>query len=132
MVLKHLVVDVKETCDDLKANMAGKKIKSDHWIVDTGANEHMTGDTNLLINKVACSHEPLVTIPNGDLIPVKGKGSCSLPNGMSTKNVLYIPKFACNLLSVGKLTDDLNYAVTFFPDFLCCSGLKHEDLDWRG
>nr|KYP43828.1 Retrovirus-related Pol polyprotein from transposon TNT 1-94 [Cajanus cajan] len=31
-------------------------------------------------------------------------------------DVLYIPQFSCNLISIHKLTHDLNYVVTFFAD----------------
>nr|GFC54045.1 hypothetical protein [Tanacetum cinerariifolium] len=34
-----------------------------------------------------------VIIPNGDSIPVKGKGECILPGGKKINGVLYIPDF---------------------------------------
>ena len=94
MLIKHLSIENSKVKDDACANMAGKNSRS--WIVDTGATEHMTHDVTLLDNKVVFKHDEPVKIPTGDSIPVKGKGTCTLSNGMNVKNVLYIPDFECN------------------------------------
>ncbi|GJU56477.1 putative RNA-directed DNA polymerase [Tanacetum coccineum] len=47
---------------------------------------------------------------------LEGRGSCTLPNGVDVNDVLHIPKFKCNLLSVSKLSRDLNCAITFLPE----------------
>ena len=44
-------------------------------------------------------------------------------NGLKLNSVLHVPNLQCNLLSMSKLTMDLNYSVTFFPS--CC---KFQDL----
>nr|GFB17998.1 hypothetical protein [Tanacetum cinerariifolium] len=44
-----------------------------------------------------------VVIPNGDSIPVKGKGDYILPGGTKVNRVLYVPDFKCNLLSIAPL-----------------------------
>lgn len=59
---------------------------------------------------------PPVLIPNEDKIRVKGVDKTILPNGFKIDNVLNIPDFECDLLSVSKLTKDLNCAITFFAD----------------
>lgn len=58
-----------------------------------------------------------VSIPNGDNIVVKDVESAQFPNDLDINNVLYIPDFKCNLLSVSIITRNLNCFVTFFPDF---------------
>ena len=62
------------------ANTIGKVYHGDDWIIDSGATEHMTHITDWLEGKTETTHELPVTIPNGDSIPVEGKGVCNLPN----------------------------------------------------
>ncbi|CAH9144815.1 unnamed protein product [Cuscuta epithymum] len=87
------------------------------WIIDSGATEHITCDDINLFNIISPATEPSVKIPNGESIPFHAVGSLYLPNGFHLERVLYIPKFQCNLLSVSRLTSDLNCTFTFFPDF---------------
>ena len=58
-----------------------------------------------------------VQIPDGSLLPVTHTGKVSLSNNITLNNVLCVPGFTCNLLSVSKLTRDLNCAVIFLSDF---------------
>ncbi|CAH9128545.1 unnamed protein product [Cuscuta epithymum] len=87
------------------------------WIIDSGATERITCSDINLFNIVSHVAESSVKIPNGESIPVHAVGSLYLPNGIRLERVLYIPKFQCNLLSVSRLTSDLNCTLTFFPDF---------------
>ena len=59
-----------------------------------------------------------VYLPNGDNVKVTHTGSCHLTSQDTIENVLLIPDFKFNLLSVSKLTKDLNCVVSFFPDFV--------------
>ncbi|GJU07481.1 putative RNA-directed DNA polymerase [Tanacetum coccineum] len=108
------------------ANMGARLDDDGNWIVDSGCTEHITHILNLFHGSIKATRELPVTIPNGDSIPVKGKGSCTLPNGTEIRDVLYVPEFTCNLLSVSRLTRDLRCSVTFFPDFF-----KMQDLNSR-
>nr|GFB19603.1 retrovirus-related Pol polyprotein from transposon TNT 1-94 [Tanacetum cinerariifolium] len=73
-----------------------------------------------------------VTIPNGESIPVKGKGEVVFKGGLNIKGVLFVTNFTCNLLSVRRLTKDLHCAVTFFPDFFVLQDLKAGNLIGAG
>ncbi|KAK1406643.1 hypothetical protein QVD17_42133 [Tagetes erecta] len=110
------------------ANAGGNVCKERKWIIDSGATEHIICDDSTLTNKTKRSYEPPVTIPNGEAIAVEGRGNYILPNGMMVKDVLYVPKFKCNLLSVGRLSRDLECAVTFFPDFVVMRSLYSRAL----
>ena len=46
--------------------------------------------------------------------PIAGKGSIFLSPTLCLKCVLHVPKLACNLLSVSKLSQDSNCCVSFF------------------
>ena len=98
--------------------MAGMVKIDDSWVVDSGATEHITYKQDLLENKTRNPLEPSVTIPNGDLVSVDGKGNCTLQNRIKIEGVLHIPQFNCNLLSFSPLTRDLQCAITFLP-YLC-------------
>ncbi|GKA64423.1 putative RNA-directed DNA polymerase [Tanacetum coccineum] len=97
-------------------NMSGKFNKEGMWIVYSGCTEHITCYDSMLKNKFKKNYETPMTIPNGETIVEEGRGSCTLPNGVDVNNVLHIPKFKCNLLSVSKLSRDLNCAITFLPE----------------
>nr|GEV90989.1 putative ribonuclease H-like domain-containing protein [Tanacetum cinerariifolium] len=72
-----------------------------------------------------------VLIPNGDSIPVKGKGDCILPGGTKVNGV-YISDFKCNLLSVNRLCRDLQCFISFFPNFCVIQGLQKRNLIGTG
>ncbi|KAJ0838105.1 putative RNA-directed DNA polymerase [Helianthus annuus] len=112
--------------------MTGKSHEEGDWVVDSGATEHMTYRNDLLKNKKKVAYEPPVTIPNGEAIPVDGRGEYTLPGGIKIKGVLHVPEFNCNLLSVGRLTNDLQCSVTFFPDFCVMQGLRTRTLIGEG
>ncbi|XP_076928722.1 uncharacterized protein LOC143592775 [Bidens hawaiensis] len=111
-----------------EANMAGTAGKEGKWVIDSGATEHITCDDTMLKNKTKRKFEPSVTIPNGDAILVEGRGDLTLPNGMKVKEVLYVPNFKCNLLSVSRLSQDLQCAITLFPEFCVMHGLRSRIL----
>lgn len=55
-----------------------------------------------------------VALPNKQLITVSQIGSVHLNEHIILSNVLYIPVFSCNLLSVSKLTQDSQCTVIFY------------------
>lgn len=89
------------------------------WIVGTCATNHMVSKSEML-SKVCelPNHESRkVHLPNGNKIPIAHIGSCRLAQE-NISNVLCVPDFRYNLLSVSKLTKELNGCIEFFPD-LC-------------
>nr|GEV76457.1 hypothetical protein [Tanacetum cinerariifolium] len=110
------------------ANMIWKIHHCNDWIINTGSTEHMTHRANWFESKTETTHELPVIIPNGDFIPVKGKGVCNLPNRLRIKDVLHVPKFTCNLLSVSRFARGLRCAVTFFPYFCVMQNLHMNKL----
>ena len=106
-----------------KANMSGKQNKNSDWIVDSGSTEHIVHNLESLENGTQTIREAPVMIPNGDNILVEAKGDCTLIGGNKINEVLYIPNFNCNLLSVSRLLKELQCAVSFFPDFCVMQAL---------
>lgn len=54
-----------------------------------------------------------VRLPNGNIINVTKTGTIHLGQNLILKNVLYIPKFEFNLLSVSRVCDDNSCYATF-------------------
>ncbi|XP_070010094.1 uncharacterized protein [Nicotiana sylvestris] len=87
------------------------------WIVDTGATNHMTGNERLLVDATKVGNSGQVQMPNGESAQITHVGNCHLLGGDFIKDVLCVPTFKFNLLSVSKLTKELQCFVSFYPDF---------------
>ena len=85
------------------------------WIIDSGATDHVSKNPPIT-NKSASKHTS-VQLPNGGHAEITSTGSMKLCNDMTVDNVLYVPNFKANLLSISKLTRALGCNVTFYPDF---------------
>jgi len=77
-------------------------VKSPHWLIDSGANEHICSSISLLHSFYKI--KPLqVTLPNGTSVLVHYAGTVFFPHHFYITNVLYSPHFKVNLISVSKL-----------------------------
>lgn len=113
-------------------NMAGKNIISTPWIIDSGATEHIAHEDNLYASFTKDETGLPVKVPNGEKASVTGIGSVELPNGISVDHVLHVPDFQCNLLSVSRLTKELNCALIFFSDGCLMQDLASKSLIGAG
>ena len=83
------------------------------WILDFGASDHLFGNKDIFSSLTFTSPLPMVTLANGSQTIAKGIGSaCPLPSPPLT-SVLYVPDSFFNLISISKLTRDLNCLITF-------------------
>nr|XP_009772701.1 PREDICTED: uncharacterized protein LOC104223051 [Nicotiana sylvestris] len=87
------------------------------WIENTGATNHMTGNERLLVDATKVGNSAQVQMPNGDSTQITHVGNCHLTGGDFIKDVLCVPAFKFNILSVSKLTKALQCFVSFYPDF---------------
>ena len=97
-------------------------------VIDSGASHHMISDLELIKNI-----EPAlgnVMIANGDKIPINGVGELRLFDKES--KAFYMPTFASNLLSVKKVTNDLNCQVTFTPNNVYFQDIDSSKLLGKG
>ncbi|GKU97022.1 hypothetical protein SLEP1_g10205 [Rubroshorea leprosula] len=99
-------------------------------IIDSGASDHMTPNISILQDIKPYSSP--VHIPDGTTLEVSSIGKTVLPNKLTLNNVLHVPQFACNLLSISKITEQLNCAVIFFPDFYVFQDLASRKLIGMG
>ncbi|KAM1033353.1 hypothetical protein TB2_036345 [Malus domestica] len=84
------------------------------WILDSGATDHITSSASCLVN-TSPSQLPPVSLPSGSTAPISLTGTLHLNSSIHVKDVLCVPNFNVDLLSVGKLTNGLSCSVTFFP-----------------
>lgn len=99
------------------SNMACKASNKGDWIIDSGCIKHITYLPSLLVEQEKNFFESPVVITNGESIPIKGKCDCTLPGGVKVNGVLCVLNFQCDLLSVSRISKDLQCVVTFFPKF---------------
>lgn len=85
------------------------------WIINSGANEHMTGESSRLSNYKHVGSPISVTLVNGSLASVHGTTMTHLTLDIDLCSVLQIPGFPFSLLSISKITKSLHYSVNFYP-----------------
>lgn len=80
-------------------------ISEDAWVIDTGVTNHMYCDIKCMHDVNTLSTPLTVNLSNGESANVTHIGSVYFhPLSLSLPNVLYIPSFTFNLLSVRKLS----------------------------
>jgi len=109
---KHSTVQEKSNTENLGAAgfLAGKRfcflttIEKDTWIIDSGDSDHITPNLSLLHNVRPIQYPCCITMPNGRQASIRNVGSVFFSSGMELRDVLHIPEFQFNLLSISKLT----------------------------
>lgn len=109
---------------ETSANLAGNFTslmtvnEPNSWILDSGANAHITGTSSVLQNPKPCeSSTNLVILPNGNSTSIISTGSVQISASCTLQNVLLVPDFQFNLISISQFTKDQNCCVVFYPHF---------------
>ncbi|KAI9197977.1 hypothetical protein LWI28_007873 [Acer negundo] len=90
------------------------KLASNNWIIDSGATYHISSSSKLFFrNNKKCSLPP-VLLPSGETTDITAKGSLPLNSVYYLHDVLCVPTFKVDLMSVSRLTKGLNCSITFF------------------
>ncbi|XP_073225717.1 uncharacterized protein [Cicer arietinum] len=84
------------------------------WIIDSGATDHMTGESSMFSSYSPCAGNHKITIADGSLSVIARKCSVILSPVLTLKDILHVPNLSCNLLSITKLTKDINCQANFF------------------
>ncbi|CAL9024038.1 unnamed protein product, partial [Prunus brigantina] len=98
-----------------KCHVASFHQSSKDWIIDSGATDHITSSPDLL--HTSASHPSSVELPNGSRVDIISTGSLKINSDLVIKDVLSVPSFNVNLLSVSKITRDLHCTIIFHPGF---------------
>ena len=89
-------------------------ISSQYWILDSGATDHIVSS----LKKLTCNKNGSmisVLLPNGEKARISSTGSIPLNSHYILHDVLCIPNFKVDLMSISRLTWGLNCSVTFYP-----------------
>ncbi|RDX85688.1 hypothetical protein CR513_33085, partial [Mucuna pruriens] len=84
------------------------------WIFDSGAIDHMTLFPSYFTSYLKVSKKQLITVANGDHILIVVSSNIQIQSSLSLHNVLHVPKLANNLISIHRVIQDWNCAITFF------------------
>ena len=83
------------------------------WIIDNGAMDHVTSSAELLDPKML-PKTTTISLPDGGQAHIESIGSLHITPHIKLNDVLKVPQFQVNLLSVSKLTQTLQCIVMFF------------------
>ena len=92
-------------------------VAHNRWILDSGATHHITSSPTSLKHVDKNLSLAPVSLPSGDVAKITVTGSIQFNNSFQLNNVLCVPSFKVDLMSIGKITDDLHCSVTFFPSW---------------
>ncbi|XP_074350686.1 uncharacterized protein LOC141690015 [Apium graveolens] len=81
------------------------------WLLDSGATDHVTCHYHLLENHVPMNS--YLYLPDGNMAVITHSGTVRLPNSIILQQVLCVPSFHCNLISIPKLTVHNSCTVVF-------------------
>lgn len=96
----------------------GKKLLDSNveCIIDSSASTHMTKSVNLFNKKHLVKRKQIVVLPDGSYQCVKYYGDVKLIEGLSLHNVLHLPQFKYNLLSMSALLKEGFVDIHFSTD----------------
>ena len=86
------------------------------WIIDSGATDHITSSFAWFqtYSKIKPVH---VNLPNGSWVTALYSGIVRFSSTLVIHNVLYVPNFNFNLISISKLISDLHCTLNFSANF---------------
>ena len=89
------------------------------WILDSGATNHFASDSQFFTH-TSSSFIPNVNLPTVLTAPISSTGTIKFNDNIILKDVLCVPSFNLNLMSVSKITSSLNCCVVFtrFADLI--------------
>ena len=106
-------------------------VKND-WILDIGATDHMTPHLNSLQRIRRAQGHPKIKLPNGHSADITHTGHVITKSRLQLTNVLCVPMFKFNLLSVSKLIKDNRCMAIFFEKFCIIQDLHTRTLKGIG
>ncbi|KAK6149665.1 hypothetical protein DH2020_017190 [Rehmannia glutinosa] len=80
-------------------------LDKDCWIVDTGASRHICSFPNLVTKSNLLLSPVTVHLPDGTSVPVTHSGNVQLSSAITLTDVLIVPSFKYNLLSISQLLE---------------------------
>lgn len=94
-------------------DFGGTTNQGEPWIIGFGASDHMIGCESMFYSYVPSPGNHKIRVADGSYSIVAGIGSIRLSPKIVLKFVLHVPSLSYNLLSVSKITKDLNCVIQF-------------------
>lgn len=91
-------------------------ILSTNWILDNGATNHMVHSLKFFTS-ITSIVQISIRLPNGDMAKVTHIGTMQLSPTLTLENVLFIPTFSFNLVSISKLIQNLSFYCIFLSRY---------------
>lgn len=99
---------------------------SQKWIIDSGATDHITPNLDLFLTYKPLTFKCSITMLNGQKTNVTHNGSVQLTASIVIHQVLHVPNFQFNLLSVQKLAKQLSANLISTPSHCIVQGASLE------
>lgn len=99
--------------------------------MDSGASRHICSSANAFISMQKLQ-DATVTLPNGTIIHVDYVGDIQMHSDLLLRQVLYVPQFKFNLLSVSALTGDSQLVVHFHHSYFIIQEVRTNMMIGRG
>lgn len=99
------------------------KYNSKLWIIDSGATDHVCCDLSFFVSITASS--PIsVQLPNKTFVSVSKRGTVKLNEELTLFDVLFVPSFQFNIVSLSRLTSCLPCNIIFAHNFYLIQNLS--------
>lgn len=85
------------------------------WIIDSGASSHICSNPKLMCTTYQLVRPTIIYLPDGTYKAVAYAGKMKLTKDIFLVDVLFVPGFTHNLLSVAQLIQELDVKCTFYP-----------------
>ncbi|GAU29576.1 hypothetical protein TSUD_153260 [Trifolium subterraneum] len=108
---------IEETRGNFYVNYNSLSNSVDMWIIDSGATHHACYSLSMFSKYTKIKPIP-VRMPNGSMAQTDIIGEVQVTDLITLQNVLYLPHFKYNLLSVSRVTHSLNCTFAF-TDRIC-------------
>lgn len=99
----------------------------DHWLWSIRSHDGRCYH----ISHSPCHENKTVWIANRSLPQVATSGSTRVTKDLTLNSVLHVHSLDCKLLSISKLTCDLNGVTKFFHNSMWSLGIKLREEDWQ-
>ena len=105
---------------------------SSEWVINSGAIDHMTGNSSLFSTFQSQSSPSTITLADGSHSCVLGSGTIVPTPSIPLTSVLSLPNFSFNLMSISKLIRALKCYISFFLNFCLFQDLMTKQIIGRG
>lgn len=103
----------------------------EHWVLDSGATSHVCF-RRACFQTLKAVEDAYITLPNHARIPVHFVGSVKLTPNLVLEDVLFVPQFKINLLSISALTRNPYMSIRFLTDHCDIQDLYSLKMIGRG